>query len=78
MLFESVRLLMQKIPHVLLLLPGDGPLRSEYEQIIESQNLLAHVKLMGYRRDMDMLLQAADIAVSSALQEGLPLATVES
>ena len=78
MLLKSVRLIMHIIPQVLLLLPGDGPLLSEYEQIIESQNLQEHVKLMGYRRDMDLLLQAADVAVSSALQEGLPINIVEA
>jgi len=33
---------------------------------------------MGYRRDMDLLLQAADIAVSSSIQEGLPINIVEA
>ena len=78
MLFEMMRLLKTSIPQVLLLLPGEGPLRNEYEKSIETLGLGEFVQLMGYRRDMDLLLCASDVAVSSSVQEGMGLNLVEA
>ena len=78
MLIEAAGLLKDRIPGLLLLLPGEGPARAEYGRLIEKYGLEKTVRLLGYRDDMDSLLQSADIAVSSALQEGLPVNVVEA
>jgi glycosyltransferase EpsD len=78
MLLKAAALLKDSIPQLLLLLPGDGPLRETYENTIEAYGLQNHVKLPGYRSDMEQLLAASDLAVSSSLQEGLPINIVEA
>ena len=78
MLLEAVSLLKTTIPDILLLLPGEGPLRQHYEQAIKSLALQKNVWLMGYRNDMDRLLLAADVAVSSSLREGMGINLVEA
>ena len=78
MLIEAVRLLKERIPQILLLLPGEGPLRGEYEDMISTYGLTDHVRLLGFRRDMDQLLETADIAVSSSVHEGLPINIIEA
>jgi glycosyltransferase EpsD len=77
-LLEAVGLLKKTIPDILLLLPGDGPLRQQYEQAIETLGIQKNVWLMGYRNDMDQLLLAADVAVSSSLREGMGINLVEA
>jgi len=78
MLFEAVRILKNKVPDVLLLLPGDGVLRSEYEKDIMAMGIDENVRLLGYRKDMETLLLTADAAVSSSKREGLPINIVEA
>ena len=78
MLIEAVRIIKEQMTNLLLLLPGEGPLRSEYTQLIDHYGLKEHVWLMGFRRDMDALLATADVAVSSSVQEGLPINIVEA
>ena len=78
MLLDAVSILKNAVPQVLLLLPGDGPSRAEYDAFIHTFHLADNVRLLGYRDDMDRLLQASDVAVSSSKQEGLPINIVEA
>ncbi|MCH8627036.1 glycosyltransferase family 4 protein [Arsenicicoccus piscis] len=55
---------------------GDGPLRDELQDDIDNRSL--PVRLLGDRRDVPDLLQAADVVVSSANWEGQPLALQEA
>ena len=45
--------------------------------LIAQQNLGAHVELLGARRDVPNILAALDVAVSSSVSEGSPLAVME-
>ncbi len=78
MLLEAVKLLKESVPQVLLLLPGRGPMWSELELAAVSLGVTDNVWLMGYRTDMDLLLSAADVAVSSSVREGLGINLVEA
>lgn len=78
MLFSAMSLIKDRAPQTLLLLPGEGPMRTEYERNIRSLKLGKNVRLMGYRNDMDEILLAADAAVASSVQEGLPINIVEA
>jgi len=50
---------------------GEGPLRAELEAGVRASG--APVELLGVRDDVDALLAAADVAVSTARWEGQPL-----
>ena len=78
MLLDAVNILKNAMPQVLLLLPGDGPSRADYDAFIHTFHLENNIRLLGYRDDMDRLLQASDVAVSSSKQEGLPINVVEA
>ena len=61
-----------------LLLIGDGELREQTEQKVKDLNLNAKVTFLGVRRDVNELLQAADVMVFPSLFEGLPVTLVEA
>lgn len=66
------------IPNIKLLLVGDGDLYSYYYELIKSLDLDKNIELLGYRKDVPELMLLSDIAVSSALQEGLPVNVMEA
>ena len=65
-------------PDALLLLAGDGPLRLEIEQQVESLGLAERVRFLGQRSDADALYSAADVFCLPSLYEGLPVVAVEA
>lgn len=62
----------------ILLLVGDGALRSSIEKKIEELRLSDSVKLIGVRSDIPNLVQAMDIFVFPSLFEGLPVTVIEA
>ena len=78
MLFRALARLKESHPNLLLLLPGQPILRSEYEQMCQELGISHMVRILGYRRDIDKLLAACDCVVSSSRQEGLPLNLIEA
>lgn len=66
------------LPNSLLLLAGDGPLRSEMEHTACSLGVQHHVKFLGIRRDIPQLMNVADAYVMSSSREGLPNVLLEA
>ncbi len=67
-----------RFPSAHLYIAGDGPLRPTLEKLIRSEHLQDHVTLLGERRDVKVLLRAADIFVFPSLFEGLGNAVLEA
>lgn len=67
-----------KNPRARLLLAGEGPLRNEIEQQIETLGLGGSVRLLGRRTDIPEMLAAADLFVLASRWEGNPLAVMEA
>lgn len=61
-----------------LLLAGDGPLRSELERLAAARGVTGSVRFLGSRDDVPDLLAAADVSVLTSDWEGLPVAVLES
>jgi glycosyltransferase involved in cell wall biosynthesis len=61
-----------------LILVGDGPLRSNIEKQVMDLKLKDKVKFVGIRSDIHLLLQAFDVFVFPSLHEGLPVSLVEA
>ena len=57
---------------------GDGPLRGDLEAVIAEADLGACVTLAGNVADLERVMGAADIFVSTSLWEGLPLVLLEA
>ena len=70
--------LLKKRPDAHLLLIGDGVLRKQTENKAKEKGILAQVRFLGVRRDVNELLQAADVMVFPSLFEGLGIAVVEA
>ncbi|RKF46555.1 glycosyl transferase [Bacillus wiedmannii] len=76
-----IRLLEQlknEIPHAKLLLAGEGPLMKECKKIATQLGVSSMVHFLGYRNDIDHLLQMCDLAVASSYREGLPVNIMEA
>jgi glycosyltransferase involved in cell wall biosynthesis len=74
--FRRVR---DALPQAQLLIVGDGPLRAQIAQWVESLGLQDQVHLLGMRSDVPQLLAATDVFIlSSRGWEGLPLTVLEA
>ncbi len=78
MAITAVSRLKAEIPNIKLLLVGTGENRKKYELFIDKNNLGDSIKLLGYRQDIDKLMQMSDMAISCANQEGLPVNVMEA
>ncbi|RDI45707.1 glycosyltransferase family 1 protein [Falsibacillus pallidus] len=62
----------------ILLLAGDGYLKTKVEKKVKEMGLIDQVKFIGVRSDIPNLLQAMDIFLFPSLFEGLPVVLVEA
>ena len=75
-LIKAAGALRQRIPEFCLVVCGEGPMRSELEQLIRIHGLERHVRLIGFQTDPNAWLAAADVFVHPTLSEGLSLVTI--
>lgn len=61
-----------------LLICGLGPDEKKLRDIAKKKDVEERVFFLGYRRDMNVLYQIADIAVIPSFREGLPRVTMEA
>ncbi len=77
-LVSAAALLKDEIPHLKVLLAGNGPKEQELREQIEREGLDGIVKLLGYRTDLEKLVPAVDLVVSCSKREGLGLNLIEA
>jgi glycosyltransferase involved in cell wall biosynthesis len=77
-LLEAAAVVARRTREWSLLLVGDGPERAAIEREIERLRLGDLVTVLGYRDDVDELLDEADLAVLPSYTEGLPNAVLEA
>lgn len=77
-LIQSASILKNRgIPFVLSIF-GEGPLKNALENQIAVLNLESHVRLEGYRDDLNPVLLSADVFVLSSIYEGMPNVILEA
>lgn len=64
--------------NVYYIIAGQGELHQHLEDLIDSLNLRDRVKLLGFRRDVKELYEAADIFVFPSFREGLSVSVMEA
>jgi glycosyltransferase involved in cell wall biosynthesis len=64
--------------NVRLVIVGDGPERSAIESEIKQKQMEDKVAVLGFRRDVDMVLAEADVFVSTSRYEGISIALLEA
>lgn len=65
-------------PGARLVLVGEGPERPKIEAAIRTSGVEGRVRLLGLRKDVARLLQAADVFLLSSISEGIPLTLIEA
>ncbi|QGQ47228.1 glycosyltransferase family 1 protein [Metabacillus sediminilitoris] len=78
LLIDIFKAVHEKKSDAILLLIGDGHLRSEIEKKVEKLGLSSNVKFLGVREDIAQLMQAMDLFLFPSLFEGLPVVLVEA
>lgn len=68
----------RKIPQMVLLLIGDGPLREGIEEKVRDLNLIENVRFLGVRDDVQDLYNAMDLFILPSHYEGLGMVGVEA
>ncbi len=68
----------QKIPHIQVVIIGDGPERTYLEKIMRSLDLSQKVFLIGNVEKASQFLKAFDVFVLSSRKEGLPYVLLEA
>ncbi len=61
-----------------LVLIGDGPLRSAMEEKVKSLGIKDSVKFLGKRSDVNQIYNVADLFLFPSIKEGLPVTLVEA
>lgn len=69
---------LKKDNNSVLLLVGDGRLRSQVEEKVKQLNLSGNVIFTGVRSDIPELLQAMDVLIFPSIYEGLPVTLIEA
>lgn len=77
-LIEAIGHLVTQGRDVTLVVIGDGPLRSQLEELVSARDLAGRVRLMGHRADATDLLPGMDVYASSSVTEGTPIAVLEA
>ena len=60
------------------LICGNGALKEYLEKLAQELGISGHVHLLGFRYDVQEILQTADLFVFMSRQEGLPVAVMEA
>jgi glycosyltransferase involved in cell wall biosynthesis len=77
-LLEAISEIKDQYTNVVLLLMGDGVLRSDLDALTRQLNIEDKVRFLGYRKDIPALLSAADIYVHTSVVEGFGIAIIEA
>ena len=70
--------ILKTFPRALLVLAGEGYLRADLEALARSLGVADHLRLLGARDDVPLLLAAADLFVFPSLYEGFGTALLEA
>lgn len=77
-LLQSVAMLRETFPDLVLLVAGDGPLEAELKQNACDLDIQDRVQFLGVRHDVPDLLNVFDLFVLPSLWEGLPMVILEA
>ena len=78
-LLAAVKILKNQISTpIKLLIAGDGELKTEINELVQTLDLSEEVSLLGNRKDIQKLMSACDVFVLSSDYEGLPTVLIEA
>lgn len=78
LLIDTVKMLKNMIPELILLLPGYDLLNGKLQEYAKKHAVDDYIRFLGYRKDIPQLLRISNIALSSSKREGLPINIIEA
>lgn len=78
MAIEAIKDLVKKDDKIKLLLVGKDSYNGKYQEMVKNLGIDKNVIFTGYRKDVPKLMKISDMAISTALQEGLPVNILEA
>ncbi|REJ71937.1 MAG: glycosyltransferase [Planctomycetota bacterium] len=78
LLLEAAAPLLDRDPHLHVLIAGEGPLRAALQESIAAASWGPQVHLLGPREDIPQLMRAATLFVLPSLWEGMPNVLLEA
>ncbi|WP_299896341.1 glycosyltransferase family 1 protein [uncultured Aquimarina sp.] len=77
-LLKIFKEVLQKKPEAVLMMAGEGPLRSVMEKEAAQLSIEKNVRFLGVRADVPQLFQMFDVFVFPSFYEGLPVTLIEA
>lgn len=71
-LIKAMELLKDKYPNIKALLVGEGPKLEELQQEVNNRGLSQQIQFLGFRTDINELINVSNIGVLLSYREGLP------
>ena len=75
---ETAALIAASEPRAVFLIVGDGELRGALEQQARALGIADRTRFLGWRRDLAVIYGATDVFLLTSLNEGTPVALIES
>jgi glycosyltransferase involved in cell wall biosynthesis len=77
-LIEAAPAVLERFPNTIFLVVGDGPLRTELEDLAGQLGVAENILFTGFREDIQIMLGMMDVVVVPSLSEGFGLVVVEA
>jgi glycosyltransferase involved in cell wall biosynthesis len=78
-LIEAFARVAGRNPRAMLVIGGDGPLRSTLEADVAARGLTGRIRLLGpFAEDVAELVEASDLFALSSVREGMPITVLEA
>ncbi len=77
-LIDAVEELLKKNKNMHILLPGKDSMNGECQKLVEIKGLSSQIHFLGFRKDIPQLLNISDLAITTSMQEGLPVNVMEA
>lgn len=77
-LIKAMKQVIHSKPNTILVIAGDGPLRDELEDLASEEDVLSHIRFLGFVQDIGSLLELIHMFVLPSWTEGLPITILEA
>lgn len=77
-LVKAAAILKHQNENVSILIVGEGSLANELKELILNEKVETHVQLLGFRPDVNKLLEFSDAFALPSIDEGMPMSLLEA
>lgn len=77
-LLKAMPAIIKRFPEIILIIAGDGPLRTKLEQETKDLGISENVSFIGPRLDINEIIGMLDLYILPSVWEGLPMVILEA